>query len=118
MTHRELGDYTDTLAFLLETSNASQGKIRGAFTEELVLNGSDKFYDKALEKGIGKILYAPPVSLDERVARHVYTIYEIIQAYNKYYGTEQLGELKVNGFPGYQDVLTNGIGHYLKEIKK
>ena len=118
LTHRELGDYTDTLAFLLETSNASQGKIRGAFTEELVLTGKDKFYQKAMEKGIGKILYAAPVSLDERVARHVYGVYEIIQAYNKYYGTEGLGELKINGFPSYQDIMTNGVGNYLKEIIK
>jgi len=48
----------------------------------------------------------------------VYGVYEIIQAFNKYYGTEGLGELKVNGFPSYQDIMTNGVGNYLKEIIK
>ena len=30
LTHRELGDYTDTYALLMETANASQGRLRGA----------------------------------------------------------------------------------------
>ena len=82
LTHRELGDYTDTLALLCETSNAAQGKIRGAFTEDLIVTGKDKFYDKADELGI---IYAAPVSITERVARHTLTICEILNAYNEEY---------------------------------
>ena len=33
LTHREWGDYSDTLAILMETANASQGRIRGKTDE-------------------------------------------------------------------------------------
>ena len=92
LTHRELGDYTNTLALLCETSNASQGKLRGKFTSDLIVNGQhDKFYQKALElqerENNDKIVYAAPTTLDERVARHVLTIESIIKGYNAIYTT-------------------------------
>lgn len=89
LTHRELGDFTDTFPFLLETSNASQGKIRGAFTSDLITYYKvDKFYEKAQEltDNGAEVLYAACASIDERVARHVFTIEEIINAYNKELG--------------------------------
>jgi len=85
LTHIELGTFTNTLMFLCETSNASQGKLRGAFTEELVtyqVNDSyngDLFYERFNST---RILYANAVSIDERVARHTMTIFEIIGEYN------------------------------------
>ncbi|HOE76867.1 MAG TPA: succinylglutamate desuccinylase, partial [Rectinema sp.] len=36
LTHRELGDFTDTLPLLMETANASQGRLRGRTDEALV----------------------------------------------------------------------------------
>ena len=87
LTHRELGDHTNTLAFLCETSNASQGKLRGAFTEELITDGTvDKFYQKALEleqrENNDKLIYGAPTTIDERVARHAISILSIINSYN------------------------------------
>ena len=91
LTHRELGDFTNTLVILCETSNAAQGKIRGPFTEELITySEKDKFYEKAREitearKKAGEgtpLLYGYPTSINERVARHTATILAIIQAYN------------------------------------
>ncbi len=113
LTHRELGLYTNTLAFLCETSNASQGKLRGKFTEELILTGEDKFYQYADELGL---LYATPVSIDERVARHTESILQIITSYNfiKNRNNEPLKSLIIKNMPGYQDILDNGIGQYLK----
>ena len=81
LTHRELGDYTDTLALLCETSNAAQGKIRGEFTEDLIVTGEDIFYDKAAE--LDDVIYGEPTSLDERVARHTHSIFLLIDAYNE-----------------------------------
>ena len=40
LTHRELGDYTDTYAVLMESANAAQGRLRGRTDEALVLTGS------------------------------------------------------------------------------
>ncbi len=33
LSHRELGDHTDTLAVLFESANASQGRLRGPMSE-------------------------------------------------------------------------------------
>lgn len=110
LTHRELGDYTDTLVFLLETSNASQGRLRGAFTNDLIVTGKDKFYDKAEELGL---LFAKPVHLDERVARHVASIVAIVDSYNDGLGSGELGEFVVTNIPSYDEIMINGVGHYL-----
>lgn len=110
LSHRELGDFTDTLAFLCETSNASQGKIRGKFTEDLIITGEDKFYQKASELGV---LYAAPVHLNERVARHVLSILSILNAYNDIYGSNERGKFIVNDIPTYENIINNGIGYYL-----
>ena len=126
LSHRELGDYTDTLALLCETSNAAQGKIRGAFTEDLIVTGEDKFYDKADELGI---IYAAPVSLTERVARHTLTICEILNAYNEEYSYGQYGSLatfldgrrltqgmfSISNIPTYEEIMDKGVGYYLAD---
>ncbi len=100
LTHRELGDFTNTLAFLCETSNASQGKIRGKFTEDLITYYEpDKFYEKAKEitednkngvEGALKLLYGYATTIDERVARHVMTTVSIVAAYNKAFDTDKV----------------------------
>lgn len=95
LTHRELGDFTNAYVFLFETSNASQGKLHGAFHPELIAyeNGyQDKFYDWAWRQtqlnklsagkaGI-KLLEAPAASISERVARHTDSISSVIDAFN------------------------------------
>lgn len=113
LTHRELGVYTDTLAFLCETSNASQGKIHGKFTEELIITGQDKFYEKAQTLGL---LYAAPTDLSERVARHTASIMQIIESYNSIYNPGNLegASLLISNMPSYEDIIANGVGTYLK----
>lgn len=113
LTHRELGDYTDTLVFLCETSNASQGKLRGEFHEDLIVTGEDKFYKRADELGL---LFATPVHLNERVARHATTILALIDGYNFLYNrnNEEGKSLIVNNIPSFVEITTNGVGNYLK----
>jgi len=135
LTHRELGDNTLTLAFLAETSNASQGRIRGAMTEELIVGGYDKFYERATALGILEVDYTDPVSLDERVGRHVQTFLELISAYNlrqgSFSGTWEYykrGQFVINYHDlaysyydnffnerhnAFSNIMDNGIGHYL-----
>ena len=128
LTHRELGTYTNSLVFLCETSNASQGKIRGAFTSDLITSGNDKFYSKLVERDnsdndpTNNVIYAAPCDISVRVARHVYAIMEIINGYNKIYNSivdlpqdvKDLGKLEVEGIPSYEEIIENGIGKYLK----
>ena len=83
LTHRELGDYTDTKAILMETANASQGRLRGATTVEQVLGGQDECYLISEELGM---LYVPwdetGHPIEERCGRHLQGIYEYVTAYN------------------------------------
>ena len=83
LTHRELGDYTDTKAILMETANASQGRLRGATTVDQVLGGQDECYLISEELGM---LYVPwdetGHPIEERCGRHLQGIYEYVTAYN------------------------------------
>ena len=137
LTHRELGDYTNAYVFLFETSNASQGKLRGAFTEDLITYyKKDKFYEAAVaydEANGTELIYGRPVSLDERVARHTLSILSIVNGFNALgvtrtvsvtgrdnagVGGEVVGELKLvdNCIPAYSDIIKNGAGYYLLDV--
>lgn len=112
LTHRELGDYTDTLPFLTETANPSQGRLRGATNAELALTGIDKIYEKAYDAG------ALFVNFDEtghpirqRVGRHIKAIDAIIQSYNEMYPDNKL---EYKNIPTYDEMMENDLGAYLK----
>lgn len=115
LTHRELGDYTDTYAILMETANASQGRLRGKTNEELVLTGKDSRYVEAAK--IGR-LYVPYDEnghpLEERVGRHVSSILQLIATMGE---NEPEKEMFVENVPVLADLMENGIGAYLKEVK-
>lgn len=115
LTHRELGDYTDTYAILMETANASQGRLRGKTNEELVLTGKDDRYTEAAKLGR---LYVPYDEsghpLEERVGRHLSAIAQFIDSLGE---NEAEKEIKVENIPLFTDLIENGIGNYLKEVK-
>lgn len=110
LTHRELGDFTDTYAVLMETANPSQGRLRGKTDEALVVEGKDKFYVRAAQYGR---LYVPfdedGHPLNERVARHVTGILQFAQAYTDL----GLGTVTVDNMPSFTDIQDNGVGAYL-----
>lgn len=111
LTHRELGDYTDTFAVLMETSNPSQGRLRGRTNESLIVNGTDKFYEMAARYGR---LYVPfdekGHPLQVRVARQVTGIAKLAAAYDEL-GLE--GRFIIDGIPSYTDIAEGGLGSYL-----
>lgn len=110
LTHRELGDYTDTLPLLMETANASQGRLRGATNEALALTGKDRFYVSAAKLGL---LYVPYDEgghpIEERVGRHLTGIVTYLSAYGDLYGQEIL----IQGLPEYEEILSGPLGRYL-----
>lgn len=111
LSHRELGDFTDTLATLMETANASQGRLRGRTNADLVVKGVDKYYVRARQYGSVTVEFTEKgIPLDERVARHICGVQQLCNAYNEL-GNEltiDLGDL-----PSYQEIIANGIGRYL-----
>ena len=108
LTHRELGDYTDTIPLLMETANASQGRLRGATNETLALTGKDKAYIKSAELGF---LYVPYDEnghpIEERVGRHLQGIIEYTKAYNAEHADKQV---IFSNVPTYAELFQNSDG--------
>lgn len=110
LTHRELGDFTDTYALLMETANASQGRLRGATNEELALTGKDRFYVSAAKLGL---LYVPydenGHSIEERVGRHLQAILSYLSAFSDLEGKPVMLE----NVPTYEEVLNAKVGDFI-----
>ena len=111
LSHRELGDFTNTLATLMETANASQGRLRGRTSADLVVSGVDHYYYLAGQYGALYVDFPETgIPIDERVARHISGIVQLCSAYGEL-GNEltiDLGDL-----PSYREIVNNGIGAYL-----
>jgi hypothetical protein len=112
-SHRELGDHTDTLAFLAETCNPIQDPMRARTDEQLILDGKCDFLVKGGQLGI---LYVPfdenGSPLENRVGRHSSTVQEIIGNFNSFYPDR---EILINGMPRWEELRENGVGHYLHQ---
>ncbi len=113
LTHRELGDYTDTLALLMETANASQGRLHGRIDSDLVVTGQDKYYARAAKYGAVTVPYDETgISLSERCARHLSCIVQFAEQY-AFVGDGQ--GMSLGDMPSYKEILGNGIGYYLAD---
>lgn len=110
LTHRELGDFTDTMALLMETSNPSQGRLRGATNADLVVTGKDKYYLKAASYGrLYDLGYSEAGrSISERVARHVTGVVQFAVSYTEL----EMGNIVLGNIPSYLE-MTADIGPYL-----
>jgi hypothetical protein len=115
LTHRELGDVTDTFAVLMETANPSQGRLRGATNADLVVNGQDDMYVKAAELGR---LFVPfdeeGQPIEQRVARHITGVYNFIQSMSGY---DESKAMTVTELPTYDELIENGVGKYLLPVE-
>lgn len=111
LTHRELGDYTDTLAILMETANPSQGRLRGKVSSESILHGQDPLYVKAAQ--IGR-LFVPFTDaghpIEERVGRHVAGIMAFIKVYDQ----KMPDKIELANVPSFDDLQKNSLGYYLQ----
>ena len=111
LSHREWGDHAGIMAVLLETPNASHGRLKGRPSSSLVVDGKDKFYAKASRLGW---LFVPfgeegiPLSL--RTARHLAALQALLGA---------LAELApdktfvIEGMPSAAEVQKRGVGAFL-----
>jgi hypothetical protein len=114
LSHREWGDYTDTLPILMETANPSQGRLRGRTDETLALTGLDKAYAKAAKLGRLFVPYdenGKPLS--QRVARHVESISAFLEMLSLF---DEENGVTVENIPGYEDIIEKGVGNYLSRL--
>lgn len=111
LSHRELGDATDTLAILMETANPAQGRLRGATNAALVVTGKDVMYERAAKLNRLFVPYdekGQPIDL--RVARHVTAINEFLSVLSV---KNPAQAVVLNRVPSYKDMVKKGIGSYL-----
>lgn len=112
LSHRELGDSTQTLALLFETTNPAQGRLRGVTNEALIIEGKDAIYVAAQKLGRLFVPYGPEGwPLKTRVARHVATLQAVFDAYTSDAPDKPL---VVDAMPSYADLVSKGIGPYLQ----
>lgn len=112
LSHREWTDYTDTYAFLMETANASQGRLRGASSKDLIVTGVDRFYEKLAKIGMLFVPYTEdghPIT--QRVARQIAGINALMSAFGEFNPEK---EIIFSNVPTYDEMMENGLGSYLK----
>lgn len=117
LSHRELGDYTETLAILAETANPAQGRLRGRTNEDLVLTGYDKSNHRAAEMGRLFVEFTEDGHpIEQRVARHLRTVEALTEAYTMFgHGEKQISFAE---FPDFREVEEKGLGYFLTPIEK
>ncbi|MCR4403472.1 MAG: succinylglutamate desuccinylase/aspartoacylase family protein [Firmicutes bacterium] len=113
LTHREVGDYSDTLAVLMETPEPFIDRVVGRMTEQLMLDGKDEFLQTAAEKGLLYCDYdvSTGATMDYRVGRHLSGTLETVRQMNAFFPEKEL----LVSFPSYGDVMENGCGHFLHD---
>lgn len=110
ISHREWGDNTQALAFLVETPNPSQGRLRGKTDSALIVTGRDPMYLRVAGTGRLYVEYTNkgyPIS--ERVGRHLQAVKSIVQEY----ALANPGRDVQIDMPGYSEIRTRGVGYYL-----
>lgn len=113
LTHRELGDFTNTYALLMETGNPSQGRLRGRTNEALVQTGIDPCYVIAYDLGLLYVDYSNgSFPMELRVGRHLAGVKAYINAFNN--NTTEDRQIIVENIPDYYEMLNGSIGDYLK----
>jgi len=111
LTHRELGDHTDALAVLMETTNPSQGRLRGKMNADLVVSGQDKMYVKAVgSKRLFVEFDEKGHPLTERVSRHLAGIEEFLKAYSEANPGRPISAVSI---PSPEEIMTGGLGKFL-----
>jgi hypothetical protein len=116
LSHREIGDHSDTLPFLLEAPLPFLDQPTGPKTVDLLLDGKDPFLLSLSKK---KKLF---VSYDEtgwpmekRVGQHCSVILEIIRQFSRKFPDRAI---EIRNVPRYADVVKNGVGHYYRDPDK
>lgn len=116
LTHREIGDYTDSFAVLMETPEPFIDKFVGPMTEDLMLTGRDEFEQTAADRGLLYTDYKirTGASIDYRVARHLGGAAEIIKQMGEFYPAKRMGVT----WPTFAEVMQHGVGYYLHDPSK
>jgi hypothetical protein len=116
LSHREIGDFSETWPFLLEAPIPFLDQPTGPKTVKLMLDGKDPFLLSLAKK---KKLFVPydeeGWSMDKRAGQHTSVTLEIFKQYSKKYPDTAI---KLAGVPRYAEIVKNGIGSYFLDPAK
>lgn len=116
LSHREIGDFSDTLPFLMEAPIPFLDQPTGPKTVKLLLDGKDPFLLSLSKK---KKLFVPYDEkgwpMEKRVGQHCSVALEIIRQYSKKNPDKAI---RIQGIPRYAEVVKNGVGHYYHDPGK
>jgi hypothetical protein len=111
LSHREIGDYSNVLPFLLEAPIPFLDQPTGPKTVDLLLYGKDPFL---LSLSKQNRLFVPydenGWSIDQRVGQHTSVILEVMHQWTR---KNPDSPIVVSGVPKYADVCDFGVGYYL-----
>ena len=114
LSHRSLGDNTDSMMTLMETYNPSMGPLHGKMTDSLIIDGIENNYYEAHKAGY--IYFDVPEEgypLIERVARHLTCIRYLSEAFSWEYPEMAI---TISGIPEYQEIVDSGFENLLKPL--
>jgi hypothetical protein len=115
LSHREWGDFSDTHAILLETANTSHGRLKGRPSASLIIEGTDKNYQKAAKLGLLFVPFSQEgIPLKQRVSRHLASVNALVSGQNELYPDRCIQFQKI---PSPIEVGQAGIGAFLKPPK-
>jgi len=116
LSHREIGDYSDTLPFLLEAPIPFLDQPTGPKTETLLLDGKDPFL---LSLSKQQKLFVPYDEtgwpMEKRVGQHCSIIQEIATQYSRKNAERAI---VIKNVPRYKEVVANGVGFYFHDPAK
>lgn len=116
LSHREIGDFADTMPFLLEAPIPFLDQPTGPKTLKLLMDGKDPFL---LSLAKQKKLFVPydetGWSMEKRVGQHCSVILEIMSQFSR---RNKDKAIQVSSAPRYADLVQNGVGYYYHDPEK
>jgi len=114
LSHRSLGDNTDSLMTLMETYNPSMGPLHGKMDDDLIINGNEpNYYQAHLD---GYVYFEVPENgypIIDRVARQMVCIDYLAESYTLYYPDKPI---VIEGVGTYAELMAGGLENLLKPL--
>ena len=113
LSHREWGDYSDTLAILMETPEPFIDRVVGPMTEELFTEGKDEFLATAAKHGLTYAPYSIEFGspLWYRCGRHLSGSLEAITWMGQFFPEKEV----LVEWPTYQQLQEHDCGFFLHD---
>ena len=114
-THREWGDYSDTLAILMETPEPFIDRIVGPMTVDLMMTGKDLFLSFAGDKGLTYVKYTEENDyswpMNVRVGRHLSGAAKAVYYMNMFFPEKEV----IATWPSYEELVEKDCGAFLHD---